>query len=55
MEELEEARLLQQQGLSTAAESRLESLIKLAQKDAQVLAQARVALSEALDMQGCYR
>jgi hydrogenase-4 transcriptional activator len=55
MEELEEARLLQRQGLSTAAESRLESLIKLAQKDAQVLAQARIALSEALDMQGCYR
>ena len=54
-EELEEARLLLDQGLSNAAEARLNALIKAAQKEAQILAQARGALSEALDMQGCYR
>lgn len=54
-EELEEARLLLDQGLSNAAEARLNALIKAAQKEAQILAQARCALSEALDMQGCYR
>lgn len=54
-EELEEARLLLNQGFSNAAEAHLNALIKAAQKDAQVLAQARCALSEALDMQGCYR
>lgn len=43
------------QGLSTAAETRLNALIKLAQKNPQILAQARCALSESLDMQGCYR
>jgi transcriptional regulator with PAS, ATPase and Fis domain/tetratricopeptide (TPR) repeat protein len=55
VEELDAARLLLDQGLSTAAEARLESLIKLSLKDPQVLAEARCALSEALDMQGCYR
>jgi transcriptional regulator with GAF, ATPase, and Fis domain len=54
-EELGDARRLLDQGLSTAAEARLNALIKAAQKDAQILAQARCALSEALDMQGCYR
>jgi transcriptional regulator with GAF, ATPase, and Fis domain/Tfp pilus assembly protein PilF len=54
-EELEEARRLLDQGLSNATETRLITLIKLAQKDAEILAQARCALSEALDMQGCYR
>ncbi len=54
-EELEEARNLLNEGLSTAAESRLNALIKVSQKDAQILAQVRCALSESLDMQGCYR
>lgn len=54
-EELAAALLMLDEGLTTAAESRLNSLIKLAQKDAQILAQARCALSEALDMQGGYR
>jgi hydrogenase-4 transcriptional activator len=43
------------EGMSSAAETRLNDLIKAAQKDPQILAQARCALSESLDMQGCYR
>jgi tetratricopeptide (TPR) repeat protein len=54
-EELAEARAMLDQGLSTAAETRLNALIKSAHKDPQILAQARCALSESLDMQGCYR
>ena len=42
------------QGMSSAAETRLDGLIKAAQKDPQILAQARCALSESLDMKGCY-
>ncbi len=54
-DELVKARLMLDQGLSTAAEVRLNALIKTAQKDPLILAQARCSLSEALDMQGCYR
>lgn len=43
------------EGMTSAAETRLNELIKAAQKDSLILAQARCALSEALDMQGCYR
>ena len=53
--ELAEARLMLDEGLSAAAETRFNELIKAAQKEPHLLAQARCALSETLDMQGCYR
>ena len=54
-QELEAARMMLDEGMSSAAETRLNELIKAAQKDPQILARARCALSESLDMQGCYR
>jgi transcriptional regulator with GAF, ATPase, and Fis domain/Tfp pilus assembly protein PilF len=53
--ELEAARLLLDKGLSTEAESRLTTIIRFARHDAELLAQARCALSAALEMQGHYR
>jgi transcriptional regulator with GAF, ATPase, and Fis domain/tetratricopeptide (TPR) repeat protein len=53
--ELEAARLLLDKGLSTEAETRLTTIIRFARHDAQLLAQARCALSMALEMQGQYQ
>jgi DNA-binding NtrC family response regulator/tetratricopeptide (TPR) repeat protein len=53
--ELEEIRLLLDQGLSTEVQSRITPLIVAARQDASLLAQARCALSTALEMQGRYR
>ncbi|MGA9995451.1 MAG: sigma 54-interacting transcriptional regulator [Pyrinomonadaceae bacterium] len=53
--ELEGVRELLDQGLSTEAKSQLTSLIAVARHDASLLAQARCALSVALEMQGRYR
>ncbi|MGB7922460.1 MAG: sigma 54-interacting transcriptional regulator [Pyrinomonadaceae bacterium] len=53
--ELQAARLLIDKGLSTEAETRLTTIIRFARHDAQLLAQARCALSMALEMQGQYR
>src|SRR2546423_4323740 len=50
--EMEAARLLLDKGLSTEAESRLTTIIRFARHDAELLAQARCALSVALEMQG---
>ncbi len=55
VEELDEARSLLDQGLSTEARTRLTSLITAARNNATVLALARCALSTALEMQGHYR
>ncbi len=54
-EELEAAHLLLDRGLSSKAETRLCQLIKNSRRDVVVLAQARCALSSALEMQGRYR
>src|SRR5215211_3093240 len=53
--ELEEIRLLLDQGLSSEVQSRITPLIVAARQDASILAQARGALSVALEMQGRYR
>src|ERR687884_1157774 len=53
--ELEAARLLLDKGLSTEAESRLATIIRYARHDAELLAEARCALSVALEMQGQYQ
>ncbi|MEP6921462.1 MAG: sigma 54-interacting transcriptional regulator [bacterium] len=53
--ELDEVRLLLDQGLSTEARSRLALLISAARTNPTVLALARCALSAALEMQGHYR
>lgn len=53
--ELEEVRLLLDKGLSSEVQSRITPLIVAARQDASLLAQARCALSTALEMQGRYR
>src|ERR1051325_7875106 len=53
--ELDEVRLLLDQGLSAEAKSRITLLIAAAQKNPSVLALARCALSTALEMQGQYK
>ncbi|HKC62167.1 MAG TPA: hypothetical protein VKB86_00950, partial [Pyrinomonadaceae bacterium] len=53
--ELEEIRLLLDNGLSSEVKARLTPLIAAARHDASVLAQARCVLSAALEMQGRYR
>ncbi|HEX8775811.1 MAG TPA: sigma 54-interacting transcriptional regulator [Pyrinomonadaceae bacterium] len=53
--ELEEIRLLLDQGRSTEVQSRITPLIVAARQDASLLAQARCALSMALEMQGRYK
>ncbi len=53
--ELQAVRLLLDQGRSTEVKSRLISLIAAARQDASLLAQARHALSLALEMQGRFR
>lgn len=53
--ELEAVHNLIDQGLTTEARSRLTSLLVQARGDKEVLAQARCALSIALEMQGHYR
>ena len=53
--EIEEARLLLDQGLTTEVQQRLTSIIKAARHDASLLAQARSMLSASLEMQGHYR
>jgi DNA-binding NtrC family response regulator/tetratricopeptide (TPR) repeat protein len=53
--ELEEIRLLLDQGRSSEVQSRITKLIVAARQDASLLAQARCALSMALEMQGRYR
>jgi hydrogenase-4 transcriptional activator len=53
--ELQAARLLIDKGLSKEAESRLTTIIRFARHDAQLLAEARCALSMALEMQGQFR
>ncbi|HEX8142217.1 MAG TPA: sigma 54-interacting transcriptional regulator [Pyrinomonadaceae bacterium] len=53
--ELEEVRLLLDQGRSTEVQSRITSLTVAARHDPSLLAQARCALSIALEMQGRYR
>ncbi|HYE64609.1 MAG TPA: sigma 54-interacting transcriptional regulator [Pyrinomonadaceae bacterium] len=55
LSELEEVRLLLDQGRATEAKSRLASLIAAARHDASLLAQARCALSMALEVQSRYR
>lgn len=55
LSELEAVRELLDQGLSTEAKSHLTSLMAAARHDASLLAQARCALSAALEMQGRYR
>src|SRR5687768_5659823 len=54
LNELEAARLLLDQGLSTEAEFWLTSLIKAARHDKTLLAQARCGLSKSLEVQGQY-
>jgi len=54
-EELEAARLLLDRGLASEAETRLCVLIKIARRDASLLAQTRCLLSSALEVQGRYR
>ncbi len=54
-QELEAARLLLDRGLSSKAETRLRQLVKHTRRDVLPLAQARCALSSALEMQGRYR
>src|ERR1051325_4735775 len=53
--ELEQIRLLLDQGRSTEVQSRITPLIVAARQDASLLAQARCALSMALEMQGRYK
>ncbi|MEO6391835.1 MAG: sigma 54-interacting transcriptional regulator [Pyrinomonadaceae bacterium] len=53
--ELEEVRLLLDQGLSSAAEDQLNSLVKSASGEPDLLARTRLALSLALEMQGRHR
>ena len=52
--QLDSARVLLDRGLSREAESQLTDLIKSAQHDEQLLAQARCALAVALAMEGRY-
>ncbi|PYS49510.1 MAG: hypothetical protein DMF68_09785 [Acidobacteria bacterium] len=53
--ELEEIRLLLDNGLSSEVKARLTSLIAATRHDASLLAQARCILSASLEMQGRYR
>ena len=53
--ELEAVRLLLDQGLTSEAKTRLTPLLAGARGDASLLAQARCALSAALEMEGHYR
>jgi hydrogenase-4 transcriptional activator len=53
--EIEEVRLLLDQGLTTEVQQRLTSIIKAARHDVSLLAQARSMLSASLEMQGHYR
>jgi len=53
--ELEEIRLLLDNGLSSEVKSRLTSLMAAARHDPSLLAQARCILSASLEMQGRYR
>ena len=53
--ELSEINLLLDKGLSIEARSRLSDLISAAHHDAEVLAEARLALSIALEMHGDYK
>jgi hydrogenase-4 transcriptional activator len=53
--ELEAVRLLLDQGLTSEAKARLTPLIAASRGDAALLAQARCALSAALEMEGQYR
>src|ERR1043165_8653516 len=55
MSELEEVRLLLDKGLSSEVQALITPLIVAARHDASLLAQARCALSIALEMQGRYR
>src|SRR5882672_1938413 len=52
--QLDSARVLLDRGLSREAESQLTEIIKSAQHDEQVLAEARCALAAALAMEGRY-
>lgn len=53
--ELEEIRLLLDQGLASEARRRIDALLKAVRNDASLTARARCALSLALEMQGEYR
>jgi hydrogenase-4 transcriptional activator len=53
--ELDEIRLLLDQGLSTEAKTRLTAIISTGRTPNSILAQARCALSSALEMHGHYR
>jgi len=53
--ELENVRVLLDQGLASNAQTRLASIMKAAQHEPSLLAQARCALSVALETQGRYR
>jgi hydrogenase-4 transcriptional activator len=53
--ELDEVRLLLDQGLSAAAEAKLNALLESGIDDPTLVAQTRLALSLALEMQGRYR
>jgi transcriptional regulator with PAS, ATPase and Fis domain/Tfp pilus assembly protein PilF len=53
--ELDDVRLLLDQGLSSAAEEQLTSLLDVAGEDVNLLARTRLALSLALEMQGRFR
>jgi DNA-binding NtrC family response regulator/tetratricopeptide (TPR) repeat protein len=53
--QLEEINSLLDQGLSSAVDARLRSLIKSARSDSSLAARARCALSKSLEMQGRYR
>jgi hydrogenase-4 transcriptional activator len=53
--DLTEVRILLDKGLSSEVQARIPPLIVAARQDASLLAQARLALSLALEMQGRYR
>jgi DNA-binding NtrC family response regulator/tetratricopeptide (TPR) repeat protein len=53
--DLTEVRILLDKGLSSEVQTRITPLIVAARQDASLLAQARLALSLALEMQGRYR
>lgn len=55
VKELDDVRLLLDQGLSSAAEEQLTSLVEVAGGDIDLLARTRLALSLALEMQGRFR
>ncbi|HWQ31815.1 MAG TPA: sigma 54-interacting transcriptional regulator [Blastocatellia bacterium] len=54
-DELEEIRLLLDQGQASQAQKRIAALIKTARNDASLVARARCALSLSYEMQGRYR